>query len=80
MADKNILTVLLIIDKNENVKDSILLTKTVDFTENGIVTRSYLDYFPFPYFAVIQRLEALPEVLSDTLKQWFEMVRSKMQD
>ena len=77
MADKNILTVLLIIDKNENSKDSILLTKTVDFTENGIVTKSYLDNFPFPYFAVIQKLEALPEVLSDTLKQWFEMMRSR---
>lgn len=78
LAGKNILVVLLIIDKNKNEKDSILSTKSVEFTESGIITRAYLDDFPFPYFAAIQKLDALPEVLSETLKQWFQMIRSNI--
>ena len=78
LSDKNIVVVLLIVDKNKNTKDSILSTKTVEFTDTGIVTKAYLDDFPFPYFAAVQRLEALPEVLSDTLKQWFQMIRNNL--
>ena len=51
MAEKNIVVVLIVIDKNDNENDSIFATKTVEFTENGLVTRGYLDDFPFPYYA-----------------------------
>ena len=37
------------------------------------VTR-YLDTFPFEYYVVVRDVEALPEVLSGTLKQFFERV------
>jgi len=33
----------------------------------------YLQDFPFPYYVVVQDLEALPGILSDVLKQWFEI-------
>ncbi|THH20578.1 hypothetical protein EW146_g790 [Bondarzewia mesenterica] len=34
----------------------------------------YLDSFPFEYYVVLRSVEALPEVLSSTLKQFFELV------
>ena len=34
----------------------------------------YLDSFPFEYYVVLRNVEALPEVLSSTLKQFFERI------
>ncbi|TFY83880.1 hypothetical protein EWM64_g135 [Hericium alpestre] len=34
----------------------------------------YLDSFPFEYYVVLRSVEALPEVLSSTLKQFFERI------
>ncbi|KAI9068715.1 midasin [Trametes sanguinea] len=34
----------------------------------------YLDTFPFEYYVVLRNVEALPDVLSGTLKQFFERV------
>jgi len=78
MAEKHILVVLIIIDKNADEKDSIFNTQTISFTPQGIVTRAYLDGFPFNYYLTISNIERLPEVLSDALKQWFEMVRAQL--
>ncbi|KAG6889702.1 hypothetical protein C0992_004422 [Termitomyces sp. T32_za158] len=36
--------------------------------------KKYLDSFPFEYYVVLRNVEALPEVLSSTLKQFFERV------
>lgn len=35
----------------------------------------YLDTFPFEYFVVVRDVDALPEVLAATLRQWAERVR-----
>lgn len=78
MAEKHILAVLIIIDKNADSKDSIFNTKIVNFTPSGIVTKGYLENFPFPYYVAIQSVETLPEVLSDAMKQWFELVNSEL--
>lgn len=78
MSEKNILVVLVIIDHNENPKDSIFNTKMVSFRGDKVVTSSYFDEFPFPYYVAIQKLEALPDVLSDALKQWFELIRGQL--
>ena len=80
LGEKNVVAVLIVIDKNENNDDSIFATKTVEFSSSGIVTKNYLDKFPFPYYVAIQQVEALPEVLSDVLKQWFELIRSQISD
>ena len=75
MTEQHILVVLVILDLNKNKNDSILQTKIVDFTAAGnVTTKSYLDNFPFPYYLVIQQVETLPDILADTIKQWFEMV------
>ncbi|KAG5644766.1 hypothetical protein DXG03_007674 [Asterophora parasitica] len=34
----------------------------------------YLDSFPFEYYVVLRNVEALPEVLASTLKQFFERI------
>ncbi|KDQ25963.1 hypothetical protein PLEOSDRAFT_1045779, partial [Pleurotus ostreatus PC15] len=34
----------------------------------------YLDSFPFEYYVVLRNVEALPDVLSSTLKQFFERI------
>ena len=75
LSEQNILVVLVIIDCNDDVKDSIFNTKSVSFVGNKVITKSYFDDFPFPYYVALQKVEALPDVLSDALKQWFELVR-----
>jgi midasin len=75
LSEQHILVVLVIIDCNADPKDSIFNTKSVSFVGNKVVTKSYFDDFPFPYYVALQKVEALPDVLSDALKQWFELVR-----
>mmetsp|Transcript_100511 Transcript_100511/g.197302 ORF Transcript_100511/g.197302 Transcript_100511/m.197302 type:complete len:1236 (-) Transcript_100511:73-3780(-) len=75
LSEQHILVVLVIIDCNDDPKDSIFNTKSVSFVNNKVVTKSYFDDFPFPYYVALQKVEALPDVLSDALKQWFELVR-----
>lgn len=78
MAEQHILVVLIIIDLNADPKDSIFNTRSVEFRGDRVVTTSYLDNFPFPYYIAIQRLEVLPEVLSDALRQWFELINTQL--
>jgi midasin (ATPase involved in ribosome maturation) len=78
MSEQHILVVLVIIDCNENPRDSIFNTKSVSFVGDKVVTKSYFDSFPFPYYVAIQNLQALPEVLADALKQWFELIKLQM--
>jgi midasin len=78
MSEQHILVVLIIIDSHADRKDSIFNTRTVSFRGDKVVTQSYLEDFPFPYYVAIQHVHALPEVLSDALKQWFELIRGQM--
>ncbi|CEH12502.1 AAA ATPase containing von Willebrand factor type A (vWA) domain [Ceraceosorus bombacis] len=39
-----------------------------------LVMKRYLDTFPFEYFVVVRDLEALPDVLAATLRQWAERI------
>ncbi|GAA5967871.1 hypothetical protein JCM11641_005792 [Rhodosporidiobolus odoratus] len=61
---------------------SILAMKSVSYVTNSQTGRlelkmdRYLDSFPFEYFVVLRDVEALPEVLSGTLRQFFERVSS----
>jgi midasin len=59
-------------------RPSILNMQTVAYKEvNGemkIEMERYLDTFPFEYYVVLRDVEALPEVLSETLRQWMARV------
>jgi len=37
----------------------------------------YLDTFPFEYYVVLRDVEALPSVLADTLREFFEKVNEE---
>ncbi|GAA5820590.1 hypothetical protein JCM11251_003065 [Rhodosporidiobolus azoricus] len=65
-------------DQNQH---SILAMKSVSYVHNAqgrleLKMDRYLDSFPFEYFVVLRDVEALPEVLSATLRQFFERVSS----
>ena len=62
-------------DQSQN---SILSMNQVAYKDvNGrmeLTVSRYLDSFPFEYYVVVRDVEALPEVLAGTLKQFFERI------
>lgn len=58
------------------LQDSILDIKVPIFKGAGELPeiRSYMDEFPFPFYVILRDVNALPETLSDALRQWFELV------
>ena len=61
------------------VQNSILTMQqgVVRKNTNGVMEvemERYLDLFPFEYYVVLRDVEALPEILSGTLKQFFERI------
>lgn len=59
-----------------NSQDSILDIKVPLFKGPGELPdiRSYMEEFPFPFYIILRDVNALPETLSDALRQWFELV------
>ena len=61
-----------------SVQNSILSMNQVAYKQvDGrmeLQMQRYLDSFPFEYYVVLRNVEALPEVLSGTLKQFFERI------
>jgi hypothetical protein len=79
MSEQHILVVLVIIDCNQDARDSIFQTKSIKFTpDQQIITSHYFDDFPFPYYVAIQEVGKLPDVLADALKQWFELIKLQL--
>lgn len=69
--------VFVILDNPEG-KDSILDIRTPVFDGSGklLGIKPYLDDFPFPFYVILRDIKTLPVVLSDALRQWFELVTS----
>jgi midasin (ATPase involved in ribosome maturation) len=57
-------------------QDSILDIRQPQFGPDGALLgiRSYMDNFPFPFYVILRDIDALPSVLGDALRQWFELV------
>jgi len=72
-AMQNGLLIVLIIVEHPN-EESILETKQVSFVKGKVKMSSYLDDYPFPLYVLLQDMQALPEVLADALRQWFEVL------
>jgi midasin len=69
-----IFMVFVIVDNPES-KDSILDIQQPLFSGSKCIGfSSYLDSFPFPFYLILRDINALPSVLSDALRQWFELV------
>jgi midasin len=64
--------------KGKKFENSILDMQQASYkTVNGrmeLHMQRYLDTFPFEFYAILKSVETLPEVLADTLKQFFERV------
>lgn len=75
---QRIFIVYIIIDNPEN-KHSIIDICMPKFSNEGqlISMKPYLDTFPFPYYVIVRDLGQLPLVLSDAMRQWFELVNSE---
>ncbi|KAG6613327.1 Midasin-like protein [Phytophthora cinnamomi] len=76
------LIVLLIVDQgaaeSENPQQtSILDTQSVTFEKGKVRMVPYLENYPFPYYVLLPTSAMLPEILSDSLRQWFEMLQAK---
>jgi len=54
-------------------RGSLFDLKAVSYEDGQCKVLPYLADFPFPYYVVVQDIQALPAILSDVLKQWFEL-------
>ena len=74
-AEEHIMLCFIVVDKAASRgNDSILDMQSVSY-EGGLKITRYMDSFPFPYYVVLQDLQSLPQVLSDALRQWFELLK-----
>ncbi|KAL4649045.1 midasin isoform X1 [Arapaima gigas] len=73
--------VIFVVLDNPNSRDSILDIKVPIFKGPGEMPeiRSYMEEFPFPFYIILRDINALPETLSDALRQWFELVTASDQ-
>uniref|UniRef100_A0A4W3JQN7 Midasin n=1 Tax=Callorhinchus milii TaxID=7868 RepID=A0A4W3JQN7_CALMI len=73
--NNNIFVIFVVLD-NPNSRDSILDIKVPIFKGQGELPeiKSYMEEFPFPFYVILRDVNALPETLSDALRQWFELV------
>ncbi|XP_037941343.1 midasin-like, partial [Teleopsis dalmanni] len=74
---QRIFLVYIIIDNPEN-KHSILDVQAMEMLpDKSVNIKSYMDDFPFPYYVIVRDLNQLPTVLSEAMRQWFELVNSE---
>ena len=65
--------VLVIVDSESSIFD----LQQVDWKDGKMEISSYLDDYPFVYYVVVQRLDLLADVISDALRQWFELIKQQ---
>lgn len=74
--EQNIFIVFIIVDNPDN-KNSILdIRQPIFGPDNKVEIVRYMDNFPFPFYLILRDISSLPSVLSDALRQWFELVTS----
>ena len=74
MMERNILLAMIIVGGEHKKKDSIVHMKEVTFEKGKPVVKRFIEDYPFPYYIILEDMGALPEVLGDALRQWFEML------
>ena len=75
-SDAGVFVVLLVLEVPGQGK-SILDKKASVWKDDGSVELvPYMETFPFPYYIFLRDPKALPAVMADALRQWFEMVNA----
>ncbi|KAJ3272914.1 hypothetical protein HDV01_005111 [Terramyces sp. JEL0728] len=78
-AEERIAMVFIMLDTRPE-KDSILNMSSVSYDFDAATNKPilkverYMDTFPFDYYVVVRNIEKLPEILSDTLRQFFMFI------
>lgn len=57
-------------------RESLLDIQSVAWTDGKMSLTSYMDDFPFDLYLIVRDAAALPRVLADALRQWFELSAS----
>jgi midasin len=65
----------LVLDTSSKTEESIMNLDEISFEGTNMKKSKYMDSFPFPYYIVLKKIEALPRTLSDLLRQWFEVMQ-----
>ena len=79
MMERNVLLAMIIVEpvdekrKGKNTH-SIVNMKEVSFEKGKPIVKRFIEDYPFPYYMILDDMQALPEVLGDALRQWFEML------
>eukprot|EP01004_Peranema_trichophorum_P007797 NODE_6570_length_870_cov_39.120482_g5974_i0.p1 GENE.NODE_6570_length_870_cov_39.120482_g5974_i0~~NODE_6570_length_870_cov_39.120482_g5974_i0.p1 ORF type:complete len:225 (-),score=54.09 NODE_6570_length_870_cov_39.120482_g5974_i0:194-814(-) len=62
-------------DPTATFSNSIVDMQVVRFGTNGaMITEPFMQDFPFPFYLVVKDITTLPDILSDSLRQWFEVL------
>jgi len=69
----NIFIVFVIIE-NETTESVLDMKMAVFDDASGPVVVPYLEQFPFPFYLILKDIANLPQSLSDSIRQWFELV------
>ncbi|KAN0037183.1 hypothetical protein ACTFIV_002519 [Dictyostelium citrinum] len=72
---KNVFIVFIVIDNPVN-NNSILDFESISFNNGKIQRTNYMSEFPFMYYVILRSLNNIPSILSDTLRQWFDLTKS----
>ena len=56
--------------------ESIVNMQSIRFEGGRVIRSAYLDDYPFPYYIVVRDVHEMPEILSDALRQFFELASS----
>ncbi|XP_059144482.1 midasin-like [Physella acuta] len=65
-----------VIMDNPQKKGSILDARVPIMDSSGKIQeiKSYMELFPFPFYIILRDISMMPQILSDALRQWFELV------
>nr|CAH7759817.1 unnamed protein product [Callosobruchus chinensis] len=70
----DIFMVFVIVDNPES-KSSVLDIRLPIIRDGKLLEIfSYMDHFPFSFYIILRDINSLPNVLSDALRQWFEII------
>ena len=73
-AQQHILLCFVIVDAAAEA-DSILDLQSVSYPNGKLTISKWIDSFPFPFYIILRDLATLPQVLSDALRQWLELLQ-----
>lgn len=79
LQSRRVLVALIVVDCTGDSRKSIFELKKVEFdgSHAGKVKVSpYMEKFPIDFYAVVNDVSTLPQLLADGLRQWFELVHS----